>query len=150
MLRLSTRNAIVGSAPNLAFPLQPTPPIPATVADTEQRISDEIGAPFRFYLNERHLDIFATGGPQTTATKLWPAETIAIVPAGETVGYNAFAPVARAFEISRANPEAQIDVNGMTAYTETANNGRQLTVECQVNALPVPIETNIWVIDAGI
>lgn len=148
MTRLSTREAIRQSAPNVAFPISTT--IPPTLSDVEKRISDEIGADFRFYLNERHVDPFPTGGLTTTATKLWPATTIAVVPAGEVVGFNAFAPVARAFEISRADPEAVIDVNGMVAYTETANNGRELTVECQVNALPVPLERNLWVMNAGI
>lgn len=148
MMRLSTREAIRTSAPNLAFPISTN--VPPLLSDVEKRISDEIGYEFRFYLNERHVDVFTTAGLQTTATKLWPAQTIAVVPAGETVGYNAFAPVARAFEINRIAPEAKVDVNGMTAYSETANNGRELTVECQVNVLPVPLERNIWVINAGI
>lgn len=148
MTRLSTREAIRQSAPNMAFPLNTT--VPPVLSDVEKRISDEIGADFRFYLNERHVDVFATGGLTTTATKLWPAQTLAVVPAGEQVGFNAFAPVARAFDISRTSPEAEIDVNGMIAYTDTAGNGRELTVECQVNALPVPIERNLWVMNAGI
>jgi hypothetical protein len=148
MLRLSTREAIRTSAPNMAFPVNTN--IPPVLADVEKRLSDEIGAEFRFYLNERHVDVFATGGLATTVTKLWPALTVAVVPAGETVGFQAYAPVARAFDISRTSPEAEIDVNGMIAYTETAGNGRELTVECQVNAMPVPLERNIWVINAGI
>lgn len=148
MMRLSTREAIRTSAPNVAFPLNTT--LPPMLSDVEKRISDEIGADFRFYLNERHVDIFTTSGLVTTATKLWPANTVAVVPAGEVVGYNAFAPVARAFDISEAAPEAEIDLNGMIAYTETAGNGRELTVESQVNALPVPLERNIWVTNAGI
>lgn len=148
MLPLSTREAIRTSAPNIAFPINTN--IPAVLSDVEKRISDEIGYDFRFYLNERHVDIFPTGGISTVQTKLWPRQTIAVVPAGEVVGYNAFAPVARAFEIARITPEAQIDVRGMTAYSETANNGRELTVECQVNALPVPLERNIWVANVGI
>lgn len=150
MMRLSTREAIRTSAPNTAFPTAAPGTFSPILADVESRIQQELGVDFRFYLNERHVDVFPDGGITTSQAKLWPAHTIAIVPAGDVVGYNAFAPVARAFEISRANPEAKIDVRGMTAYTETANNGRELTVECQVNALPVPLETNVWVIDAGI
>lgn len=148
MGRLSTREAIRTSAPNLAFPISTS--VPAILSDVEKRISDEIGYDFRFYLNERHVDIFPNAGLTTSAQKLWPTQTLAVVPAGETVGYNAFAPVARAFEISRANPEAEVDVRGMTAYTETDNNGRGLTVECQVNAMPVPLERNVWVNQVGI
>lgn len=150
MMRLSTREAIRTSAPNTAFPTAAAGTFSPILADVESRIQQELGVDFRFYLNERHVDVFPTGGIATSQAKLWPANTIAIVPSGEKIGYNAFAPVARAFEISRAAPEARIDVNGMTAYTETANNGRELTVECQVNALPVPIETNVYVTNAGI
>jgi len=149
MMRLSTREAIRTSAPNTAFPYGTTT-IEPLLQDVEARITQQIGAPFRFYVNERHVDIFPTGGITTSTQKLWPAHTIAVVPAGETVGYNAFAPVARAFEVSNAAPEGEIDLNGMVAYTETGNAGRDLTVECQVNALPVPIETRVWVIDCGI
>ena len=150
MMRLSTREAIRTSAPNTAFPTAAPGTFSPILSDVEARIQQELGINFSFYLNERHVDVFPDGGITTTQAKLWPANTIAIVPAGEVVGYNAFAPVARAFEIARGAPEARIDVNGMTAYTEVANNGRSLTVECQVNALPVPLETNIFVIDAGI
>lgn len=148
MMRLATREAIRGSAPNLALPPgSTTAPI---LGDVEARIQDETGTDFRFYTNERTVDIFATGGLATTQTKLWPTGVVAVVPAGETVGYSAFAPVARAGEISRQVPEAKIDRNGMTAFVESANNGRELTAESQVNQLPIVDETRIWVIQAGI
>lgn len=148
MIRQSTREAIRTSAPNLAFPIN-TSVVPI-LADVERRIQDEIGGPFQFATNERTVDIFATGSIATTNTKLWPAFTIAIIPQGGRVGYTAFAPVARAYEISRAQPDAKVDIRGMTAYTEVAGTGRDMTVECQVNALPVPLETQIYVMNAGI
>ena len=148
MMRLATREAIRASAPNLALPPGSTQaPI---LADVESRIQDETGTDFRFYTNERTVDIFATAGLATTATKLWPTGVVAVVPAGESVGYSAFAPVARAGEISRAVPEARIDRNGMAVFVESANNGRELTTEAQLNQLPIVDETRIWVIQAGI
>lgn len=148
MMRLSTREAIRTSAPNLAFPVATN--IAPTLGDVERRIQDETGADFRFYTNERTLDPFDDGGVTTTPAKLWPATTVAVVPAGEVVGYQAFAPVSRAGEMSRAVPEARIDRNGMAVYLESENNGRGLTVEAQVNAMPIPDESRIWVINAGI
>jgi hypothetical protein len=64
----------------------------------------------------------------------------------------AFAPVARAMELARnSSGESGIDVRGMTVYNDADENaGRQLTVECQVNAIPIPIEARLSVIDAGI
>lgn len=148
MMRLSTREAIRTSAPNLALlPGSTSAPI---LADVEARIQDETGMDFRFYTNERTVDIFGNAGIQTTQTKVWAAQTIAAVPVGESVGYTAFAPVARAGEVARAVPEARIDRNGMAVFVEAANNGRELTTEAQINALPVVDESRIWVINAGI
>lgn len=148
MMRLATREAIRTSAPNLAFPLQTT--VAPLLSDVERRIQDEIGADFRFYLNERTVDIFATGGLATTSTKLWPANMVAVVPVGESVGYSAFAPNVRAGRMSRAIPEARIDRNGQVVYFESAGAGRELTCEVQVNALPILDAARIWVINAGI
>lgn len=148
MMRLSTREAIRTSAPNLALP--PGSTVPPVLNDVERRIQDETGSDFRFYTNERTVDVFGTAGLATTQTKVWPAQTIAAVPAGESVGYSAFAPVARAGEISRAVPEARIDRNGMAVFLESANNGRELTGEAQVNQFPVPDESRIWVMNAGV
>lgn len=148
MMRQTTREAIRTSAPNLAFPLNTT--VPPILADVEKRIQDEIGGPFQFATNERTVDIFATGGPAPTNTKIWPAQTLAIIPAGGRVGYTAAAPVARAYEVSRAQPQAKIDIRGMTAYAEVGGAGRDLTIECQANFLPVPIESQIYVMNAGI
>jgi hypothetical protein len=148
MMRTSTREAIRASAPNLAFPLATN--ITPTLADVERRISDELGTDFRFYTNERTLDLFDDGGIATTQTKVWPAQTVAVVPAGEAVGYSAFAPVARAGEMSRAVPEARIDRNACAVFLESANGGRDLTVEAQINMMPIPDENRVWVINAGI
>jgi hypothetical protein len=127
MMRLSTREAIRQSAPNLAFPVATN--ISPVLSDVEARIQDETGADFRFYTNERTVDEFTDGGIVTAQTKLWPQHVVAAVPAGEVVGFNAFAPVARAGEMSRTVPEAKIDRNGMAVFLESANNGRELTVE---------------------
>jgi hypothetical protein len=148
MMRLSTREAIRQSAPNLAFPVATN--ISPVLSDVEARIQDETGADFRFYTNERTVDEFTDGGIVTAQTKLWPQHVVAAVPAGEVVGFNAFAPVARAGEMSRTVPEAKIDRNGMAVFLESANNGRELTVEAQVNVMPIPDESRLWVIDAGI
>lgn len=148
MMRTSTREAIRTSAPNLAFPVATN--IAPTLADVEARIQDETGSDFRFYTNERTVDTFNDGGVDTTATKIWPALTIAAVPAGEAVGFSAFAPVARAGEMSRAVPEARIDRNAVAVYLESAAAGRELTVEAQINMLPIPDENRCWVINAGI
>jgi hypothetical protein len=147
MLRLATLNEIKNDAPN---PFSNVAGITLTRAQLEQRIQDELGSSFAFFVNENTQDIFTDGGLDTVRTKVWPTGVIAAVPAGDVVGYTAFAPVARAFEVSRATPEAEIDVRGQTVYIETGNNGRDLTTECQVNAFTVPNENLIATVNAGV
>lgn len=147
MMRLSTMQAIISSAPN-QFSFQAG--VAPTRGQVEQRVQDELGSAFQFYVNEQSHDIFSDGGLEPTRTKVWPAHKIAAIPAGLQVGFTGFAPVARAYELAKANPAAQIDVRGMTAFTDTANQGRELTVEVQANAFPIPNEQLVSVIDAGI
>ena len=114
------------------------------------RISQDLGIDFRFFIFEQRLDKYDDGGLTTTRTNVWPAQKVALIPVGTAVGEMQFAPVGRAFSLARVNPDAQIDVRGQVVFKEVAGNGRELTVECQVNAFPVPLEANLWVIDAGV
>lgn len=143
VMRLATLNVIKADAP------QPDA-IELTRAQLQQRVQDELGTAFRIVTLENTVEVFNDGGTATTQTKIWPAQKVAVIPAGTMVGTTKFAPVSRAFEVSRAEPEAQIDVRGVTVYHETANGGRELTVEAQVNAFPVPDEQKLFVIDAGV
>lgn len=120
-----------------------------TLSQLEDRIRQDSGSEFRFYPMEDTVEVFTDGGTATTATKVWTAEKVAIVPAGTSVGYSAFAPVVRAMDIARQLPQAKLDTNGQTAFYEEHNNGRELTVEVQVNAMPVPNEQKLFVIDVG-
>jgi hypothetical protein len=143
---VSRRNFItevLADAPDLAGGAQ------MTFTQLEQRISDDLGSAFRFYPMEDTVEVFTDGGTATTSTKVWAAEKIAAVPAGTVVGYTAFAPVVRAMDIARALPQAKVDVNGMTAFYEEHGNGRELSVEVQVNAMPVPDEQKMFVMDVG-
>lgn len=120
-----------------------------TFSQVEQRLSDDLGFAFRFYPMEDTVEVFTDGGTATTSTKVWAAEKIAAVPARTAVGYSAFAPVVRAMDIARQLPQAKLDINGMTAFYEEHNNGRELSVEVQCNAMPVPDEQLMWVMDVG-
>lgn len=148
MMRIATRNAIVADAPN---------PMPgaqvglrATIPQVEQRISDELGIPFRFFINENTVDVFTDGGVARTRTKVWPDQKVAAVPQGLAVGSTAFAPVLRAYEISNQAPDAGVDLRGITIYHDVQNTGRELLIEGQVNPMPDPDEQKMFVIDAGV
>lgn len=121
--------------------------------EVEARIRSEIKRDFVVVIFEDILTTFADGGyTNTVDVNRWPALKIGFIPrAGNgTVGFNAFAPVARAYDLSSQVPNAGIDVRGQTVYHEVENGGRGLGVECQVNVMPVPIESRIFVPNVGV
>jgi len=134
---------VLADAPDLAGGVS------MTWTQLEDRIRQDKGTEFRFYANEDTVEVFTDGGTTTATTKVWAAEKIAAVPAGTKVGYSAFAPVVRAMDIARQLPQAKIDTNGQTAFYEEHNNGRELSVEVQMNAMPVPSEQLMFVMDVG-
>jgi hypothetical protein len=132
--------------------LKDAPLLPNGVSMTRtqlaERISQDLGVPFQFYILENSLDVFTTGGITTARTKVWPAHKVAYVPAGLSVGNAAFAPVRRAMDLANAIPEAGIDVRGVTVFYDDEAMGRELRIEAQLNAAPLPNEQKLWVIDA--
>lgn len=144
VMRLTTFEVIRADAP------QGINAIPLTRAQFRQQLQNDLGFPFTIQILENSFDEFGDAGHAGFArTKVWPDHVVALIPNGVTVGAMAFAPVVRAYQLSQLDPEAQIDVRGMTVVHEIENAGRGLNIECQVNAFPVPEETNLWVIDAG-
>lgn len=144
VMRRATFNAIQADAP------QGIDAIRLTRAQVQDRISQDLGFDFNFFIHEGRADKFTDGGLAYSRVNYWPAEKVALVPTGAVVGSMQHAPVARAYELARLSPDAKINVRGMTVYREVANGGRELTTECQINAFPMPTETRLWVIDAGV
>jgi hypothetical protein len=144
MMRLATFNAILADAPNLPNA------VTMTRSNLNDRLQEDLAQPFTIQINENSVDVFDDGGTAYTRTKVWPALKIAAIPVGNRIGSTAFAPVVRAQELASQVPEAGIDVNGMTVYHEIANNGRELTVEAQVNAVPIPDEQRVYVTNVGV
>jgi hypothetical protein len=140
-LRLPARTAILEDAPTLAGGAS------MSLANLEDRISQDLSSPFRFYLMEDTIDVFDDGGLKTTRTKKWPIGKIAAIPNDKRIGKTAFAPVGRAVSIANQVPEAKLDVNGCAVFPMEDNGGRELDVECQLNAFPVPDENRVAVID---
>jgi hypothetical protein len=144
MLRLATLKAIQADAPDMANG------VPATRAGLESRVQDDLGSPFKFFVNENSIDEFTDGGTTKTRRKVFTAEKVALIPQGNAVGYTGFAPVVRAMELSSQVPDAGIEVQSVTIYHDAHNAGKELEIQAQLNALPVPNEELIWVIDAGV
>lgn len=144
VMRLATFREILADAPDLPGGVS------MTRAQLAERVQQDTGSPFQFFIIENSLDVFNDGGTAVTRTKVWPAEQVAFVPAGRAVGRTAFAPVVRAMELSSLEPDASIDVQGVTVYHVADNGGRELEINAQLNAMPLPDESRFWVIDAGI
>lgn len=142
-MRLATFKIIQADAP----PLQVGSTVLLNRVQLEDAVSQQIGMPFRFYIIENTVDIFNDAGTDVTNTKVFPANRIAIMPADGQPGETLFAPVTRAYDIQEVQPKAGIDVRGMTVYHEAENLGRDLTIECQVNAFSSPIERKVYVVN---
>jgi hypothetical protein len=143
-LRQATYNAIEAGAPNLLNGYRPTR------RDVEQRITDVLGRAFTFLTVEDTLDLPVDGGIDFTNTKKWGVGRIAAIPADGIVGRTAFAPVARAAELSRNFPQARVDRNGVAVFYHALNEGKGAKVSAQVNALSIPDENKLWTMQAGI
>jgi hypothetical protein len=128
-----------------ALSLAGFPLIRLTQRQFEERVSEERGRSFEFYVVENTVKEFSDAGMTVAEVNLWPAATIAAVPVSGSPGFVAKAPVGRAYELARVSPEAKIDRNGVSVYIETAGNGRELTCEAQLNAMPILNEEKLYV-----
>lgn len=145
MMRQATLNAILADAPDL----------PGGAAMTEAGLEARIAADLRvgtftIVVNERTVNVFTDGGTATTATNVWAAQRVAAIPTGLVVGRTAFAPVKRARDVARQVPTARIDVRGQAAYMISENDDKALKLNVQVNALSIPDESKMAVINAGV
>jgi hypothetical protein len=120
-----------------------------TLAQTEERLRDDLGAEFSFYFNDNTVGIFGDAGTQMTQTRVWPVNRIAAIPQNG-LGNTHFAPVVRAMDLAAAVPDAGIDVRGQTVYYLPHNDSKELKLQAQVNALTVPSEQRVWVMNTGI
>lgn len=144
VMRLSLLQAIQADAPDLIGGVS------MTRAQLNQRMNDDLGQAIRLLVVEDTVDVYDDGGIATTSTKLFTAGKLAAFPADGRIGYTAFAPVVRAMEMARSVPAAGIDTRGVTVYYDEAGTGRELQIEAQVNALPVPDEQRVFVIATGV
>ena len=143
-MRLPTLQAIQADAPDLLGG------VAMSRAQLATRISDDLGSPFQFFLIEDTVDVYTDGGIVTASTKVFTTQRVAAIPADGRIGYTAFAPVTRAMELARQFDNAGIDTRGVTVYYDEAATGRELTIEAQLNAVPVPDEQRVFVINAGV
>lgn len=112
----------------------------------EEMVGRETGATFKFSVFENTLDIFNDGGADRTATKLWPAQTVAYVPPSGVIGSTYYAPVYTAQDLAQLAGNNVLALDDQVVIRTVENEGRSLAVRCQANALPLPSETSIYVV----
>lgn len=120
-----------------------------TRAELTAQIQDELGSDFRFVPIEATMKPFTDGGTATSDIEVFEQGFIAAIPTANegAVGYAAFAPVVRAMDLVESEPDAGIDVNGVSVFSESQATGKTLKVEAQANAIPIPDEQLVFVTD---
>lgn len=145
---------VIEAAATTAISINFSPTVLMTREQVEARLRADLnGRPFVIVIFEDTLTVFNDGGlTNTTEVNRWPAEKIGFIPSANNgaIGFTAFAPVARAWDLTTQVPHAGIDIRGQTVFHEVRLGGRQLIVECQMNAFPVPFEDRMFVMDVGV
>lgn len=144
LTRSNVLDAILADAPELAGGAM------MTRAQVNEELSQRMGTAIELRRMENSVKIFDDGGITKTSTKILDAGKLMAFPADGRVGYSGFAPVVRAQELSQQVPQAGIDVNGVTVFHFEENHGKELTIEAQLNAFPVPDEQLMYVVNTGI
>jgi hypothetical protein len=145
VMRDSTYTALQYTAPlatGQTYPLSRT--------QLEEIISREYPGPFAIIVFEDTVQEYTDGGLSKTSVNIWPANRVAWIPADGIVGSTYYAPSVTGFQLAGANPGFQIDVRGQVVVRTVVNEGKGLIVRCQVNALAVPNEQKVYVVNAGI
>jgi hypothetical protein len=153
IMRQATWDKVIADATAAISVSSTFPILRLTNEEIEARLRAELRREFTIVIFEDTLETFADGGlTNTTTVQRWPAERVGFIPAanGGAVGFTAFAPVARAYDLTAQVPDAGIDVRGNTVYHFAENGGRQFVVECQLNAFPVPFEDRMFVANVGV
>lgn len=113
-------------------------------------IRNRTGLNIAFVENDEQGDFFIDGGTKTEKRRFFDESYIALIPAGGAVGKAPFAPVSRAQDISSLVPDSKIDVRGVSVFHYPKNNGKNLLMQAQLDALPIPTDEKIWTTDTGI
>ncbi len=138
----SVLNAIVATAPDGPNGLRPT------LATLQERVREEGFANITLINDERTYDEFTDGGSATTTKYYVPEGLIGFQPADGVVGATHVAPVVRAYDFLSGNDRSL--ANGVVILRSAKNDGKTLMIEAQENALSMPEERRVYVVDTNI
>lgn len=141
-MRLATAQEVAADAPT--GPNQ----IRATIGNVQDRLSEEGFGPVRIVIDERTYDDFTDGGSATAATAYIPTGRVLFQPANGVVGATHFAPVTRAEDYMGQSGIRRDQLQDFTVFYREKNDGKSLMVEAQANALSLPNESSVYVVNA--
>lgn len=141
-MRLATAQEVATDAPT--GPNQ----IRATIGNVQDRLSEEGFGPVKIVIDERTYDEFTDGGSATTSTAYIPTGKVLFQPASGVVGATHFAPVTRAEDYMGGAGIRREQLQDFTVFYREKNDGKTLMVESQANALSLPAEQNVYVVNA--
>lgn len=120
-----------------------------TTRELNEALSNDLGREFTVSVaDNRSADVFDGTGTSTTRQSYFSSGKCAFVPQGGQIGTTAFAPIGRAFEY--AQQDERISVRDLAVFYIVANDGKSLTIEPQLNAMPIPLEEFVTVYDTSI
>lgn len=134
--------AIVEDAPDGPNGLRPT------VTSLQDRVREEGFPNITLVSDERTYDEFTDGGSATSPAYYVPDGMIGFQPADGRVGNTHVAPVTRAYDFLTGGNRSL--ANGVAIFRDEENNGKTLKIAAQQNALSVPEQTRVYVVDTGI
>jgi len=140
--RRAVYREIIKDAPTGPNGLRPT------FSSLQDRVREEGFPEMTLIVDERTYDGFTDGGSATTTANYVPAGKIAFQPASGVVGATHVAPVVRAYDfLTGANRSL---ANGIVIFRSEKNDGKTLMIEAQENAIVMPDESKVYVVDTGV
>jgi hypothetical protein len=133
---------IVADAPDGGNGLRPT------VTSLQDRVREEGFPEFQLVIDERTYDAPTDGGSATSSANYVPAGLIAFQPANGVVGSTYVAPVVRAYDFLSGSNRSL--ANGVAIFRSEKNEGKTLLIEAQENAIVLPTESSVYVVDTGV
>ena len=144
MMRETTYAHIVKNGPSV-----PGSTAPMTRTQFLDNLRSELGQPFGIRIDERTAEEYQGADQTLTTVNYFTAQKVAFT-TSSPIGSSYFAPVARAYNAMQSIPVEMRDANGFWTFISAPNDGKNLHVEAQVNALPMPNEQNVLVYSVGI
>lgn len=141
-MRRATANEVVKDAPTGPNALR------TTIANLEDRLSEEGFGEVTIAIDERTYDAWTDGGSAHTATAYVPTGKVLFQPANGQVGQTHFAPVTRAYDYMNSESVKRVNLNDIVIIYGEKNQGKTLVIEAQANAIPMPIEQYVYVVNA--